>query len=326
MRRLGGPAPTTRRSAWVPSASAPTSSARTSRWSSRARCALGRATARDTAHRRAQHEHPTDARDRLAADQATFVEQPRVLPVELLEGVVREHRRVALARDRQHERVAAADRTGRRRHELTGEHGCFVGWTLGLRDAMSEGCVDDHSDLGVGELTQERAHSFVELLETWKGSSFRRDVRSVDDDARVNHVERSVNHLSATRQGDRSRTMARDRVCATRSSGPTPTLDDVPELVDDVTDLLQHLIRNACVNDGNVASGHEARSVDTLRGVSRPWWSRLRDLRARAGSEEPRRAHRGNRPDGTDAPPHGAHRRGAGERGPLASRPASAAS
>jgi len=32
-----------------------------------------------------------------------------------------------------------------------------------------------------------------------------------------------------------------------------------------VTDLLQHLIRNACVNDGNVASGHEARSVDTLR-------------------------------------------------------------
>ena len=39
----------------------------------------------------------------------------------------------------------------------------------------------------------------------------------------------------------------------------------MPPLVDDVTDLLQHLIRNACVNDGNVSSGHEARSVDTLR-------------------------------------------------------------
>jgi acetylornithine deacetylase/succinyl-diaminopimelate desuccinylase-like protein len=39
----------------------------------------------------------------------------------------------------------------------------------------------------------------------------------------------------------------------------------VPELVDDVTDLLQHLIRNACVNDGSATSGHEARSVDTLR-------------------------------------------------------------
>ena len=55
------------------------------------------------------------------------------------------------------------------------------------------------------------------------------------------------------------------------------TLDDVPELVDEVTDLLQHLIRNACVNDGNVASGHEARSVDTLRALSRPRRSRLRD-------------------------------------------------
>ncbi|MDQ3148168.1 MAG: M20/M25/M40 family metallo-hydrolase, partial [Actinomycetota bacterium] len=32
----------------------------------------------------------------------------------------------------------------------------------------------------------------------------------------------------------------------------------------EVTDLLQHLIRNACVNDGAVDSGGEARSVDTL--------------------------------------------------------------
>jgi acetylornithine deacetylase/succinyl-diaminopimelate desuccinylase-like protein len=38
----------------------------------------------------------------------------------------------------------------------------------------------------------------------------------------------------------------------------------VAELVDEVTDLLQHLIRNACVNDGDVGSGHEHRSVDTL--------------------------------------------------------------
>jgi acetylornithine deacetylase/succinyl-diaminopimelate desuccinylase-like protein len=33
----------------------------------------------------------------------------------------------------------------------------------------------------------------------------------------------------------------------------------------EATDLLQHLIRNACVNDGDVASGHEHRSVDVLR-------------------------------------------------------------
>lgn len=37
------------------------------------------------------------------------------------------------------------------------------------------------------------------------------------------------------------------------------------ELVDEVTDLLRHLIRNACVNDGSAESGHEHRSVDTLR-------------------------------------------------------------
>src|ERR1700755_1830276 len=33
---------------------------------------------------------------------------------------------------------------------------------------------------------------------------------------------------------------------------------------DEVTDLLQHLIRNACVNDGTVESGHETPSVDVL--------------------------------------------------------------
>lgn len=32
----------------------------------------------------------------------------------------------------------------------------------------------------------------------------------------------------------------------------------------EVTELLQHLIRNACVNDGTIASGNEVRSVDTL--------------------------------------------------------------
>jgi len=37
------------------------------------------------------------------------------------------------------------------------------------------------------------------------------------------------------------------------------------QFVAESTDLLQHLIRNACVNDGNPDSGHEVRSVDTLR-------------------------------------------------------------
>lgn len=34
---------------------------------------------------------------------------------------------------------------------------------------------------------------------------------------------------------------------------------------DEVTDLLQHLIRNECVNDGTESSGHEVRSADLLQ-------------------------------------------------------------
>lgn len=36
------------------------------------------------------------------------------------------------------------------------------------------------------------------------------------------------------------------------------------DLTGEVTDLLQHLIRNACVNDGTPSSGHESRSADVL--------------------------------------------------------------
>jgi acetylornithine deacetylase/succinyl-diaminopimelate desuccinylase-like protein len=42
-------------------------------------------------------------------------------------------------------------------------------------------------------------------------------------------------------------------------------VDDDPR--EATTDVLQHLIRNACVNDGTVASGHETRSVDVLAQV-----------------------------------------------------------
>src|SRR5258705_3131585 len=43
---------------------------------------------------------------------------------------------------------------------------------------------------------------------------------------------------------------------ATRTEDPTA----------EVTDLLQLLIRNQCVNDGTVASGEEMKSVDLLAG------------------------------------------------------------
>ncbi len=37
-------------------------------------------------------------------------------------------------------------------------------------------------------------------------------------------------------------------------------------LTDEATDLLQHLIRNGCVNDGSVSSGQEHRNADLLEG------------------------------------------------------------
>ena len=35
---------------------------------------------------------------------------------------------------------------------------------------------------------------------------------------------------------------------------------------EEATDLLQHMIRNRCVNDGSVASGQERRNAELLRG------------------------------------------------------------
>lgn len=43
----------------------------------------------------------------------------------------------------------------------------------------------------------------------------------------------------------------------------------MPTVLDETTDLLQHLIRNECVNDGTAASGHELRSVETLESYLR---------------------------------------------------------
>ena len=42
------------------------------------------------------------------------------------------------------------------------------------------------------------------------------------------------------------------------------------ELVDEVTDLLRHLIRNACVNDGRPESGGELRNADLLAAYLEP--------------------------------------------------------
>src|SRR5436305_14043988 len=43
-----------------------------------------------------------------------------------------------------------------------------------------------------------------------------------------------------------------------------PTLPVMADVVGEVTELLQQLIRNACVNDGRAESGEEGRSADLL--------------------------------------------------------------
>ena len=42
-------------------------------------------------------------------------------------------------------------------------------------------------------------------------------------------------------------------------------MDSETSRTDEATDLLQHLIRNQCVNDGSASSGHEQRSAEVLR-------------------------------------------------------------
>src|SRR5438132_6307018 len=49
-----------------------------------------------------------------------------------------------------------------------------------------------------------------------------------------------------------------------RATSRWTRVSDVASVVEETTDLLQHLIRNECVNDGTPSSGHEVRSVDTL--------------------------------------------------------------
>ena len=50
---------------------------------------------------------------------------------------------------------------------------------------------------------------------------------------------------------------------------------------DEVTDLLQHLIRNECVNDGTATSGHEARSADLLETYAHRWKFWRADVKTR---------------------------------------------
>src|SRR6478672_9399153 len=82
-----------------------------------------------------------------------------------------------------------------------------------------------------------------------------------------------------------------------------PTRADDPTA--EVTDLLQSLIRNRCVNDGTVASGEETKSVDLFAGevVEGFVWGRgavdMLNLTASQAVAFRRLADSGFRPKGT---------------------------
>src|SRR3989441_1749397 len=79
---------------------------------------------------------------------------------------------------------------------------------------------------------------------------------------------RSARRCNACVTGARSTTTRSARSSGTSTSKKCGWRHDVAvtELTAEVTDLVQRLIRNACVNDGTPESGHEIRSVDLLEG------------------------------------------------------------
>ncbi len=93
-----------------------------------------------------------------------------------------------------------------------------------------------------------------------------------------------------------------------------------PTIADESVELLSQLIRNQCVNDGDDDSGFESRSADTLAQFLGTSGLDIERYAARPGREKRRRAHRRQRPDGTDPAADGSHRRRAGQRGRLAAR------
>ncbi len=110
-------------------------------------------------------ENPTDARHWLAPDKAVLVEEPLVLPVELLERVVGQHDRADLVGDPEQEGVAPADRSRRRGHYVAIVLGLFVDRALLGRDTVTEGGVHNHGDNVVRVLAQKFAHCLVKPFE-----------------------------------------------------------------------------------------------------------------------------------------------------------------
>jgi acetylornithine deacetylase/succinyl-diaminopimelate desuccinylase-like protein len=70
------------------------------------------------------------------------------------------------------------------------------------------------------------------------------------------------------------------------------------DLTGEVTELLQELIRNACVNDGSIDSGEEIRSAETLRSYLETTPADLESYEPRPGRASLVGRIEGSDPDG----------------------------
>ena len=161
---------------------------------------LGGLAADDAAHRPAQGEDPAHAGDRLAPDEATGFEEPLVVRVELLERVVRHDGSVGAVRDLEQETVAAADRAGRWRDDLTGDLGFRERGAFRRVDAVFEAGVDDHGDGRARVFPHERVDGLAQLREARFGAAFGGQVRTVDHKMVGHHVWTSSRSAASVRR------------------------------------------------------------------------------------------------------------------------------
>ena len=219
---------------------------------------------------------------RLAADQASFVEEPWVVTVELLERVVGEHIGVGTVCDLQDERVATADRTSRWCHQFAVQH-CFF-----VRSALPSHRCDDRT---LRRRQQSRAHSRTPratralLRRVVANSATARPSVAMFEPSTTTWFD-AISRVSqakdcASRADDaHRRTISRDASVIAHVACTRRTLANVHDDTSaEVTDLLQQLIRNECVNDGTATSGNESRSVDTLSQYLGSSRTRHRDVR-----------------------------------------------
>ena len=111
------------------------------------------------------------------------------------------------------------------------------------------------------------------------------------------------------------------RDVAQRRDGRGDMTDNTEVRDPEVVDLLQQMIRNACVNDGTRRVRSRGRQRRAAAHESRRDGLRPRDLRTAPGSRLARGADRGKRPGGAGALLSRPHRRRAGEPRHLEPRP-----